>query len=433
MRRKIEAQLVEWKDNPHRKPLLLRGAHRTGKTWLIKNFGKRYFSDTIKIDFMHDERAKGLFEGDLDPKRIIREIELVHGKSINPETTLLAFDEIQEVRRGLTSLKYFCEQAREYHVVATCSYLDRALRRPGESFPVGKVNRLVLHPMDFEEYVRARTGAPLADTLAEADMDTLSKMQERLVPLLKEYLVVGGMPEAVESFIEEKDFRAVREIQNGILEGYNDDFAKHAPGRMLERMRLVWKSLPGQLAHENKRFVYGAVRPGGRARDFEEALQWLRDYGVVTKIPRVEALRFSPSAYEDLSSFKLFCIDTGLLCALSDLDPTIVLEGSKLFTEFKGALTEQYVAQQLVAQGFEPVYWSASKGAAEVDFALSQGPTIVPIEVKAAENLKSKSLKVACQEFQLERAVRTSLSPYRDEGWLVNVPLWEIDEIARFI
>ncbi|RRF93219.1 MAG: ATP-binding protein [Coriobacteriaceae bacterium] len=433
MQRKIEAQLVEWKDSPHRKPLLLRGARQTGKTWLIEDFGERYFRDTIKIDFMHDEQARGLFEGDLDPKRIIREIELIYGRGINPETTLLAFDEIQEAPRGLTSLKYFCEQAHEYHVIAAGSYIGIAMRRQGESFPVGKVDQLVLHPMDFEEYVRARAGAPLADALAEADMDMLAKVQNRLVPLLKEYLVVGGMPEAVEFFSEEKDFRAVRSVQNGILEGYNDDFAKHAPGRILERMHLAWKSLPGQLAHENKRFVYGSVRPGGRARDFEEALQWLSDYGVVTKVPRVEALRFSPLSYEDLSSFKLFCIDTGLLCALSGLDPSVVLEGPRLFTEFKGALTEQYVAQQLVAQGFDPVYWSSSTGTAEVDFALSQGATIVPIEVKAAENLRSKSLKAACQKFQLERAVRTSLSPYRDEGWLVNVPLWEIDEIARFI
>lgn len=427
------SSLVEWKNRPNRKPLVIRGARQTGKSWLMREFARQEFRDSVTIDFLMDESARTLFSQDLDPKRIISEIELRYGRSIDPEETLLIFDEIQEAPRGLTSLKYFCEQAREYHVVAAGSYMGISMRREGESFPVGKVDELVLHPMRFGEFLRATSGDPVADALAQADMVKLAPLRDMLTQRLKQYLVVGGMPEAVDLFRSTGDLSEVRRVQNQILEGYASDFAKHAPGRIVERMRLVWKSLPSQLARENKKFVYGAVRPGARARDFEESLQWLFDYGAVTKVPRVSSLKMPLEAYEDLSGFKLFCVDVGLLCALSDLNPSAVLDGSRLFTEFKGSLTEQYVLEELVRKGFAPVYWSSSTGTAETNFVIPMDEKVVPIEVKAGENLRSKSLKVACDKFALSRAVRTSLSTYRDEGWLVNIPLWAIGEIRELV
>lgn len=433
MRRNLMSALVAWKTKPNRKPLLLQGARQTGKTWLMDEFARQEFPDAVKIDFMLDKSARSLFERDLDPKRIIRQIELRTGRVINPGKTLLIFDEIQEAPLGLTSLKYFCEQARSYHIIAAGSYMGIAVRREGESFPVGKVDMMKLRPLCFEEFLRAISGDPLADAYTTADMTTLDDVSDILERRLKEYLVVGGMPEAADLFRQSGNFAEARRLQLGILESYDADFAKHAPARILERMRLVWRSLPSQLARDNKKFVYGAVRPGARARDFEECLQWLVDYGAVCKVPRVSALRLPLAGYEDTAGFKLFCTDVGLLGALASLDPSAVLDGSRLFTEFKGALTEQYVAQELFNHDFAPVYWSADKGDAETDFAIAAGNRVIPVEVKAGENLKSKSLKVACEKFGLERAARTSLSPYRDEGWLVNIPLWAAGQIGKLV
>lgn len=433
MRRDLMADLTAWKQRMNRKPLLLRGPRQTGKTWLMEEFGHEQFSSFVKVDFMYDASARTLFEQDLDPIRIIKQIELRSGAKINPKQTLLIFDEIQEAPRGLTSLKYFCEKAPEYHVIAAGSYMGIAVRREGESFPVGKVDELTVRPMGFCEFVRALDGDPAADALEQEDMQLLASISERLERRLKDYLVVGGMPEVVESFKNESNLREVRRLQSLILDAYDTDFSKHAPARIIERMRLVWRSLPGQLARENKRFVYGAARPGARARDFEESLQWLEDYGAVKKVPRVSALRIPVSSYEDLSAFKLFCADVGLLCALAGLDPAAVLDGSRIFTEFKGALTEQYVEQELRLAGFKPFYWSSQTGTAETDFAIQINENVIPIEVKAGENLQAKSLKVACEKFSLERALRTSLSPYRDEGWLVNVPLWALGHAEKLI
>lgn len=433
MRRNLMSDLIAWKQRANRKPLLLRGPRQTGKTWLMEEFGREQFSSFVKIDFMYDSSARTLFEQDLDPIRIIKQVELRSGNKIDPKQTLLIFDEIQEAPRGLTSLKYFCEKAPEYHVVAAGSYMGIAVRREGESFPVGKVDELTVRPMGFCEFVRALDGDPAADALEAENMQLLASISERLEKRLKDYLVVGGMPEVVNSFKHESDLREVRRLQSLILDAYDTDFSKHAPARILERMRLVWRSLPGQLARENKRFVYGAARPGARARDFEESLQWLEDYGAVTKVPRVSALRTPIASYEDLSAFKLFCTDVGLLGALAGLDPAAVLDGSRIFTEFKGALTEQYVGQELRLAGFKPSYWSSQTGAAETDFAIQLNEAIIPIEVKAGENLQAKSLKVACEKFSLERALRTSLSPYRDEGWIVNVPLWAISHAEKLL
>ncbi len=433
MRRDLMTELTAWKLRTNRKPLLLRGPRQTGKTWLMEEFGREQFSSFVKVDFMYDASARTLFEQDLDPIRIIKQIELRSGVKIDPKQTLLVFDEIQEAPRGLTSLKYFCEKAPEYHVMAAGSYMGIAVRREGESFPVGKVDELTVRPMGFCEFVRALDGDPAADALEQEDMQLLASISEQLERRLKDYLVVGGMPEVVESFKNESNLREVRRLQSLILDAYDTDFSKHAPTRILERMRLVWRSLPGQLARENKRFVYGAARPGARARDFEESLQWLEDYGAVKKVPRVSALRIPVSSYEDLSAFKLFCTDVGLLGALAGLDPAAVLDGSRIFTEFKGALTEQYVEQELRLAGFKPFYWSSQTGTAETDFAIQINENVIPIEVKAGENLQAKSLKIASEKFSLGRALRTSLSPYRDEGWLVNVPLWALGHAEKLI
>lgn len=426
MERTQMKDLLNWSNSADRKPLLLRGARQTGKTWLIDTFAQRQFQDVVKIDFMLDGRAASLFEPDLDPKRIIAQLELRHGRTIDPQKTLIFFDEIQEAPRGVTSLKYFCERARDYHVIASGSYMGISGLHPDPSFPVGKVQELTLHPLSFEEFLLATSGEPIARALSQGQMGALEGVADLLRERLKQYLATGGMPEVVSAFVETGDLRRARAVQQQIIAAYDADFGKHAPARILERMRLVWGSLPGQLARENKRFLYSAARPGGRARDFEEAIQWLADYGVTRKVNRVSALRVPLQSYEDLSIFKLFCLDVGLLGALCELNPRAVTEGSRLFTEFKGALTEQFVCQELVVHGHRPVYWSSEKGTAETDFAVGRPGEVVPIEVKAAENLRSKSLRVACDKFGLGRAVRTSLSGFRDDGWLVNVPLWAI-------
>ncbi len=433
MERELMDELIRWGEHRNRKPLLLYGARQTGKTWLLEEYGRRVYDDVVTVDFMLDDRARTLFAHDLDPRRIIAALEIQIGRRIDPEHTLVIFDEIQEAPRALTALKYFCEQAREYHIAAAGSYMGIALRREGESFPVGKVDMLTLRPMSFREFVRSRAGEPLADALRRADFTLLINAEDNLNELLREYFIVGGMPEVVASYIAGGDLTEVRRLQRSILADYEADFAKHAPMRIVERMRLVWESLAGQLARENKKFIYGAVRPGARAKDFEESLQWLTDYGAVRKVPRVAVLRVPLASYASTSGFKLFGLDVGLLSAQSHLAPSAVLEGSALFTEFKGALTEQYVLQELLVQGFEPWYWSSETGTAEVDFAIEAANTVISVEVKAGENLRSKSLKVACEKFGLNRALRTSLSRYRDEGRLVNIPLWAIGSAATIL
>lgn len=424
-------ELKRWKERKRRKPLLLKGARQTGKTWLLEEFGRREFDSVAYVDLLASRRAREIFDADFDIDRIIPALSVESGVGIEAGRTLVVLDEVQEAPRALTCLKYFQQNAPAYHVAAAGSYLGIA-EHEGVSFPVGKVNTLTLHPLSFLEFLDAVDEAPAARALREAGArgidPSLSGKMERL---LKEYLFVGGMPEAVDAFAEDRDFTAAREVQREILDAYDLDFSKHAPLRILERMRLVWEGLPAQLAKGSKKFVYGAVRPGARARDFEEAIQWLADYGAVRRVSRSNALRVPLTAYRDESAFKLFCVDVGLLGALSHLPADAVLEGSRLFTEFKGALAEQYVCQQLACMGLGPAYWSSDTGRAEVDFAVELDGEPVPIEVKAAENLQSKSLKVARDKFGLDRCVRTSLSGYRDEGWLVNVPLWAVSSIMQ--
>lgn len=431
MKRILLSSLEQWTKNPQRKPLLLYGARQVGKTWLLKELGRTCFESFVHVDFLKEAGLRSLFLEDLDPKRIVAELELRRGVRIDPKTTLLILDEIQEAPRALTSLKYFCEEAREYPVAAAGSYLGIELHE-GEAFPVGKVDSFTLRPLSFTEFLMAMGEDMLAEAICRGDLGIVSRSaKERIERLLREYLVVGGMPEVVSTFAGSSDFLGARDVQLQILADFEGDFGKHAPARLVERMRMVWRSVPSQLARENRRFVYGAVRQGARAKDLEEAIQWLRDYGVVTKVPRTKALRCPLSGYEDLSAFKLHALDVGLLGALSELPPAVVLDGSRLFTEFKGALTEQYALQELLAQGRRPYYWSAERATAEVDFAVDEGAGVIPLEVKASENLKAKSLRVVREAFDLQRCVRTSLSAYRDEGWIVNVPLWALSQLSR--
>ena len=426
-------KLIEWKSASRRKPLLLKGARQTGKTWILKEFGKKYFNSVAYIDLLASSRARDIFSGDFDMKRIISSLSIETRCHIEPGKTLIVLDEIQEAPRALTSLKYFFQDAPEFHIAAAGSYLGIA-KHKDISFPVGKVNILSLEPLSFFEFLDAIDEGITADLLrAKGAAGIDPAITPKLKHHLKEYFFVGGMPDAVKMFAATHNYSDVRNIQDEILEAYDLDFSKHAPARILERMRLVWKGLPTQLARENKKFMYGAVRPGARARDFEESIQWLVDYGAVRRVSRCSALRIPLGAYCDLNAFKLFCLDIGLLGALAHINEHAILEGSKLFTEFKGALTEQYVCQQLDNQKLKPLYWSAQTGRAEIDFSIEMGGVPIPIEVKASENLQSKSLKIAKEKFNLPICIRTSLSPYHHEDWVSNIPLWAIGSLSKTI
>lgn len=428
-------ELLLWKEHPHRKPLLLKGARQTGKTWITRKFGAEHYDHVARVDFMRSEDAKHIFDHDLDPQRIIRYVSALTNTPTRPESTLIVFDEVQECPRALTSLKYFCEEAPEYHVIATGSYMGIATHQD-DSFPVGKVDPMTLHPLTFMEFLRNTGETMLADDIDAGRLDGLDDVfGPKLRDLLRMYLFVGGMPEAVSRYLETGDVHETRHVQESILDTYDADFSKHAPTRLLERLRLTWHSIPAQLARENRKFVYGLIRTGARAREFEESLQWLRDYGVITRVPCVSAIRKPLSGYAQLDAFKIYLVDTGLLGAMANLSPATVVNEDALFTEFKGALTEQYVCQQLVGRDMEPYYWANPnpRGNAEVDFVTTINDRVVPIEVKAKTNLRAKSLHVAVEKYALTRTVRTSLAGYRDEGWVVNVPLWAIGEMDRLL
>jgi predicted AAA+ superfamily ATPase len=399
----------------------------------MKEFGATRYRNVALIDFTANERMRNLFAGDFDIPRILAQLALEANTQIVPGETLIIFDEIQEVPRALTSLKYFYERAAEQHLIAAGSLLGIALHE-GASFPVGKVDNLTLHPMDFIEFITAMGKGSLAKAVREADFALLQPVfSEELAALLKEYLFVGGMPAVVSDYTLHRDMKEARRLQEGILNDYDRDFSKHAPTRIIERMRLVWASLPSQLGKENKKFIYGAVRRGARAKDLEEAVQWLQDYGVICKVPHVSAIRAPLMSYASISEFKLFALDVGLLGAMSGLDASMVLKSSALFTEFKGSYTEQYVEQQLEASGLKPCYWSSANSSNEIDFVIDVKGTTVPIEAKASENLKSKSLKAAREKYKLPLCVRTSLAGYRDEGWLINIPLWAIGALEKVL
>ena len=425
--------LVLWKDRPDRKPLLLRGARQVGKTWLMREFGRLYFDKTAYINFDDNERMSALFKGDLNISRLITALQIEAGVTITPSDTLLIFDEIQEVPRALTSLKYFNENAPEYAIIAAGSLLGVALH-PGTSFPVGKVEFLDLYPMSFSEFLDSVENKGIAELIGakQPDFGMITAFKGRFIDALKYYYYVGGMPEAVAAFAKERDFAEVRRIQKRILEAYSQDFSKHAPNEAVPRIHALFNSIPAQLARENRKFIYGLVREGARAREYELAMQWLLDCGLIHKVNCVTKPDMPLLAYADQGAFKLYMLDVGLLSALSDLDVKSILEGNRVFQEFKGALTEQYVLQQILSDcKLKPHYWASDSGAAEVDFVYQNGSDIIPLEVKAEENLKAKSLKVYVDKYKPQYALRTSMSDYRAESWLINMPLYAISLVSR--
>ena len=431
-RNKIE-ELKSWKDSPTRKPLIIRGARQVGKTWLMKEFGRQAYADTVYINFDSNSRMAELFASDLDTERLIMGLELYVGHKINPDNTLLIFDEVQEVPRALSSLKYFYENAPQYHIVCAGSLLGIALHQ-GTSFPVGKVDFLKLYPLSFKEFMMATGKERFAELLDKRDFQMITSFKQTYIDALKHYYFVGGMPEAVQSFRENKDFNSVREIQKSILLSYENDFSKHAPNEIVPRLRMLWNSIPSQLAKENKKFIYGLIREGARAKDYETAIMWLSDCGIVHKVSRVNASGIPLRAYEDLKSFKLFVVDVGLLGCMSGLRQSTLLDGNDLFVEFKGALTEQYVCQQLkTIQDLDVYYYTNDRGSCEVDFVVDTGELIIPVEVKAEVNLRAKSLKTYQEKFSPEVSVRTSMADFKKEGWLVNLPLYAIDQITQIV
>ena len=423
-------KLYKWKNSKHRKPLIIEGARQVGKTWLMKEFGKQAYADTVYINFDSNSRMADLFSADLDTDRLIMGLELYAGRKINPENTLLIFDEVQEVPRALASLKYFYENAPQYHIVCAGSLLGIALHQ-GTSFPVGKVDFLKLYPLSFSEFLMATGNERFAELLKNQDYEMITSFKQTYIDALKHYYFVGGMPEAVQSFAESKDFNEVRAIQKRILAAYEQDFSKHAPNEIVPKIRMLWNSIPSQLARENKKFVYGLVREGGRAREYETAIMWLSDCGLVHKVSRVNAAGIPLKAYEDLKAFKIFIVDVGLLGCMTGLRQRTLLDGDDLFVEFKGALTEQYVCQQLkTIEDLGVYYYTNDRGSCEIDFVVDTGEQIVPIEVKAETNLRAKSLKTYRERFEPELSVRTSMADYKKEDWLLNLPLYAIENIT---
>ena len=421
--------LDKWKNSKNRKPLIIEGARQVGKTWIMKEFGKKSYNKTVYINFDSNVQMAELFSIDLNVERIIMGLELYAGHKINPSNTLIIFDEVQEVPKALSSLKYFYENAPEYHIVCAGSLLGIALHE-GTSFPVGKVDFLKLYPLSFKEFLMAIGLERFAELLDKKDYVMIKSFKQTYIDALKQYYYVGGMPEVVASFADEKDFVEVRKIQKRILTAYEQDFSKHAPKEIVPKIRMLWNSIPSQHAKQNKKFIFGLIREGARAKEYETAIMWLSDCGLVHKVSRINAPNIPLKAYEDLKAFKLFIVDVGLLGAMVGLNQRTLLNGNELFTEFKGALTEQYVMQQLaVNQDLGIYYYTNDRNTCEVDFIVDNGDNIIPLEVKAEINLKAKSLKTYREKFTPEISIRSSMADSSEENGLINLPLYAIDGI----
>ena len=426
MERHLLHELKRWKDSPYRKPLILKGARQVGKTWLMREFGKRYYQKVAYVNFDNNPRMQQVFTEDFSIDRLLLAINAETGVAITPEDTLIIFDEIQEAPKAIASLKYFCEEAASYHIVAAGSLLGVAIHG-GDSFPVGKVNTLRVYPMTFVEFLYAVGEDGLATLLEQGDWKLIDTFQDKFTSWLKNYYYVGGMPEAVKLFAETRDYQSVRRMQSELTEMYEADFGKHVDARELPRVRMVWNAIPVQLAKENKKFFFGQVKKGARARDWETAIEWLLDCGLITRVHRVTKPAVPLKAYQEMNAYKLFFLDVGLLGAISGIDARSLLEGNRLFVEFKGALTEQYVCQQLIAdKGYEPFYFSSESNKYEIDFMLQNGHDVIPVEVKAEHNVRAKSLRAYVEKHKPAKAVRLSMNNYRQEEWLINIPLFAI-------
>ena len=423
-------ELEKWKLATKRKPLIFLGARQVGKTWLIQEFGKTEYKQTAYINFERPNAPKSLFESDFDTDRIITILNAYCNLKINAENTLIVFDEIQAAPKGIMALKYFYEDSPEYHIIAAGSLLGINLH-PDESFPVGKVDFMKLYPMNFYEFLLAMGETGIAELLERRDLENLTFFNNKLINYLRYYLYIGGMPEAVEDFVRNRDWQNVRSIQNQILSSYRHDFSKHAPQEILPRINMVWDSIPAQLSKENKKFIYGLIKGGARAKDFELAIQWLTDTGLLHKVYNVSKYALPLVAYQELSAFKLYFNDVGLLGAMSQLNSRVIVEGDAVFSEFKGALAEQYVYQQLAQNESLLIrYFTFDNSKYEIDFLVQTADNeIIPIEVKAGNNLTANSFKLFCQKFNPVKAIRTSLSDYKQEEWMINLPLYAINSI----
>ncbi len=433
MKRYAMLKLQTWKDKPNRKPLIIRGARQVGKTWLMKEFGKNEYTKMAYVNFESSKLLKSLFIDDFDVQRIIMALQIETGIQIDARNTLIIFDEIQEADGAITSLKYFYENAPQYHIVAAGSLLGVALHKR-TSFPVGKVEFMELYPLSFTEFLLALGQKPLLNLLNKNNWTLIKTFKKKYIQYLRQYYYIGGMPEAVLSYSLQYNYQEVREIQKQILSAYEQDFSKHAPNEIVPRIRMLWNSIPAQLAKENKKFIYKVVKSGARAKDYELALSWLIDCGLVHKVSRTSKPGIPLKAYEDYNAFKLFVVDVGLLGAMGNIDVKTLLDGNVIFEEFKGALTEQYVLQQLLTISDISIhYWSAERSASEIDFLVQCSGTVIPVEVKAEENLQAKSLKVFCSKYSSAMAIRTSMADFRKESWLTNIPLYSISKLPKIV
>lgn len=424
-REQIE-NLKKWKEDKFRKPLIVRGARQVGKTWLLQEFGRKYYTGFVYVNFEETPALQSLFVSDFNIERILTVLGIHSQTTIRADDTLIVFDEIQSAERGVTSLKYFCENAPQYHVIAAGSLLGMGLHSQ-HSFPVGKVDFLDLRPLSFTEFLLSQNEKQLVEAINAKDWGIVSIFSGKLKDYLLYYLYIGGMPEVVDAFSQTRDWQIVRRIQNRILNSYEGDFSKHAPKEIVPRIRMVWQSIPSQLAKENKKFVYGVLREGARAKEFELAIQWLTDCGLLLKSHRVSKPGNPLSAYQDSSVFKIFLHDVGLLGAMAGLNVRTIIEGDEIFTEFKGALTEQFVMQQLRLNSALYIgYWTNERSTIEVDFVIQDEGEVIPIEVKSGENLKAKSFRLFCEKYKPSKAIRTSLSDYKEESWMVNIPLYAL-------
>ena len=419
-------KLRNWKEKDNRKPLIIMGARQVGKTWLMKEFGKNCYEKVAYISFYNNKRMDDVFQMDFDINRILMNLNIESGITITPENTLIILDEIQNSPKVLESLKYFCEEAQEYHVVAAGSLLGVAMHE-SVSYPVGKVDLLDLYPFSFREFLCAVDQKVLSDALNTRDYTLIDNFSDKYLFWLRNYYYIGGMPAVIDAFRMHKDYEEVRQIQNDIVRQYEGDFGKHIDAHTLPRIRMVWDSIPIQLAKENKKFFFGQMKKGARSSEYEIAIQWLVDCGLVYKVSRVNEPHMPLKAYKSMNAYKLFMLDIGLLGAMSELEATSILEGNEIFAEFKGALTEQYVLQQLVSDTeYTPYYFGTEKATFEQDFLIQKGKNIIPIEVKAETNIRSQSLKAYCDKYHPEKAVRFSTRQYADQGWMENIPLYAV-------
>ena len=428
MERFAYKELLDWKNSSNRKPLIIDGARQVGKTWLMQTFAQKEYKNHLYVNFEFSKQLRNIFDEDFDIKRIVGRLEFATRQKVSAGDTLIILDEIQEAHEGITSLKYFYELAPELHVICAGSLPGIELHKH-TSFPVGKVDFLHLYPLTFPEFLLATGNGQMLDLLHSRDWNFIAEYKERYIEQLRDYLYVGGMPEAVLEYSQTADMEKVRTIQNNILEAYQRDFSKHAPDDIVPRLKMLWNSIPQQVTKENRKFVYGVIKEGARAKDYEMALLWLENSGIIYKCQRTSTPALPLSAYCDIKSFKLFVVDTGLLGALCDLPENVLTDKSRIFSEFKGALTEQYVYQQLRADSKNKIYyWSADQGKAELDFLIQRSGQIIPIEVKADINLRAKSLWSFNHQFHPERAIRTSLADYAQSAWLDDIPLFATSE-----